>query len=734
MSNMQQIDTLIKSLQSLISDSEVSPRPPEELIGIAGIETIYNSLLELRTGLVSIGTGELSYPITSKGYLPSTLKSLQLSLQHMIWQLKAIVAGDLTQSIDFGGDFSEAFNSMTKQLEVTLQEFAGAENLAREAKEHFELIFNTSPDPTLLVRLDDGLIANVNHAFLGISGYTREEVIGKTTLALNIFENTADRKKMANELTLKSFFENLEMNFRKKNGGEIIGLISAKIITLNGIPHSISVIRDITDRKEAEETLRKSEERLQQSEEKYRLLVENSFESILVVQNGHFKFSNPMFAESSGYLQEELLIIPFVELIHPDDRELVTTNHRKRLNGEQIPRRYQFRMLRKDSSVRWVEQNSILIQWEGNPATLTFLRDITDSKESEEEILYLSYHDQLTGLYNRRFYEIELKRLDTKRNLPITLVMADVNGLKLTNDAFGHIAGDKLIKRIGEILRKECRTDDIAARVGGDEFVLLLPKTSSAEAEKIVQRINVAINNTKIDHTILSVSFGWGTKNEMSEEITNVYTQAEDDMYRHKLSESTSMKNETIKLITKTLYEKNEIEQHHCERVSELCRNIGTALGLSSDEVNELAIAGLLHDIGNIAIDGKLLTEPGKLTQEEWIDIKRHPEIGYQILRSVNKFSHIAEFVLSHHERLDGSGYPRGLKDKEIPLQSKILFIAEAYDAMINDRIYKPACLPEVAIKELKANANLQFDAHIAQVFVEKVLKRKWDESGKENL
>jgi diguanylate cyclase (GGDEF)-like protein len=305
--------------------------------------------------------------------------------------------------------------------------------------------------------------------------------------------------------------------------------------------------------------------------------------------------------------------------------------------------------------------------------------------------------------------------------------MADVNGLKLTNDAFGHLAGDKLIQKIGEILKQECRDDDIIARVGGDEFVLLLPKTDSEEAKKIVQRINMAISNTKIDHTILSVSCGWATKNEVNEEITHVYTQAEDHMYRHKLSESTSMKSETIKLITKTLYEKNEIEQHHCERVSILCKNIGTALGLSSDDVNELAIAGLLHDIGNIGIDEKILNIPGKLNEHQWIDVKRHPEIGYQILRSVNKFSHIAEFILSHHERLDGKGYPRGLKGNEIPLQSQILFIAEAYDAMISDKIYKDACLPETAIRELKNNVNLQFDPHIAKVFVEKVLGKEWN-------
>lgn len=596
MSNLQDVEIVIKSLQRLISDREISSQPPQELLPIEGFEMIYNSLLELRKAFISIGIGELTCPIMGKGYLPSALKGLQASMRHLTWQTKAIAGGDFSQSVDFLGEFSEAFNHMTKQLESTLNESARAESKAREAKEHFELIFNTSPDATLIARLQDGLIVNVNQAFLATTYYTRDEVIGETTFTLNFYENPTDRQKIVKQLSEKGFCNNTEMIFHRKSGESITGLVSANIIIINGISHTIIAIHDITER-----------------------------------------------------------------------------------------------------------------------------------KKSEEAILYLSYHDQLTGLYNRRFYEEELKRLDIERNLPITLVMADVNGLKLTNDAFGHLAGDKLIQKIGEILKEECRADDIIARIGGDEFVLLLPSTNAEETEKIVQRIQGSISNKKNNHTILSVSFGWATKGEINEDIAKVYTQAEDHMYRQKLSESTSMKNETIKLITKTLYEKNEIEQEHCERVSELCKDIGSALGMSSDEVNELGIAGLLHDIGKIGIDEIILNKEEELTDQEWIEMKRHPEIGYQILKSVNKFAQISEIVLAHHERLDGKGYPKGIKDKEIPLQSKILCIAESYDAIISGQIYKNTLSPDMAIQELKNNAGIQFDAYIAKVFVEKVLGKDWD-------
>jgi len=136
-----------------------------------------------------------------------------------------------------------------------------------------------------------------------------------------------------------------------------------------------------------------------------------------------------------------------------------------------------------------------------------------------------------------------------------------------------------------------------------------------------------------------------------------------------------------------------------------LCRKIGIALGLSSEEVNELGIAGLLHDIGKIGIDENILRKTGTLTELEWIEMKRHPEMGYQILKSVNKFAQIAEIVLAHHERVDGKGYPKVIEGDEIPLQSKILCIAEAYDTIISDRSYQESLSEDMAIQELKNNA-----------------------------
>jgi len=345
-------------------------------------------------------------------------------------------------------------------------------------------------------------------------------------------------------------------------------------------------------------------------------------------------------------------------------------------------------------------------------------------KEREGRIQALSYHDQLTGLYNRRFYEEQLRRLDQEENLPLTIVMADVNGLKLVNDSFGHSVGDALLKKVGQVIKKGCRDKDIVARLSGDEFVILLPKTDIYETEKIVKNIKELTLKEKIGAIDLSVSFGYETKNNKEEIIQEVFKKAEDFMYKKKLFESPSMRGKTINAIIHTLHEKNKREEQHSHRVSELCEGMGKALGLQESEIQELKTVGLLHDIGKIAINENILNKPGKLTQEEFEEIRRHPEIGYRILSTVNDLSEMAEYVLAHHERWDGKGYPKGLKAYEIPIQARIITVVDTYDAMTSERSYRNALTEEAAIEELKKNAGVQFDEELVKIFIEIVLQK----------
>jgi len=354
------------------------------------------------------------------------------------------------------------------------------------------------------------------------------------------------------------------------------------------------------------------------------------------------------------------------------------------------------------------------------------IRDISESKKKEAEILRLSYHDQLTGLYNRRYYEEELKRLDTVDNLPLTIAVGDLNGLKLVNDSFGHAVGDELLQKVAGIIRKSCRPGDVVSRLGGDEFVLILPKTDAGEAEIIIRRIRQLAAEENLGAIDISISFGYATKCGCPEKMPEIFKSAEDMMYKIKLFEGPSMRGKTISTIIKTLHEKNHREEQHSQRVSAICRSIGEAIGLPEHKIEELKSVGLLHDIGKIALDETVLNKGDRLNAEEWKEIRRHPEIGYRILSTVNEMAEMAEYVLHHHERWDGLGYPRGLKGEEISLAARIIAIADAFDAMTAYRTYRQRLSEAEAAAEIWRCAGSQFDPEIARVFVEKVIPQQW--------
>ena len=353
-------------------------------------------------------------------------------------------------------------------------------------------------------------------------------------------------------------------------------------------------------------------------------------------------------------------------------------------------------------------------------------RHYSQLARKDKVVRYLSFHDPLTGLYNRRYYQEELARLDKARNIPIALVVSDINGLKLTNDAYGFKAGDELIIRIAGIIRRECRADDIIARISGDEFVSILPKTNPDQARRFVARLYEAMAYEKPDRVVPSLAIGFSVKQDASDSLENVFKNAEDDMIRQKISESAGAKSRTIVLILNSLYEKNPLEMSHSKRVGLLCEELAKELHFNREDANQMRTAGMLHDIGKIRVDEDILKKPEDLNDTEWREIMKHPETGYRILSSVSGFSEIAEYILQHQERWDGRGYPKALKAEEITLPARIIAVAAAYDAMTSDRPYGAALTQERAVQEIKEYSGVQFDPYIARVFVEKVLGFKW--------
>lgn len=345
-------------------------------------------------------------------------------------------------------------------------------------------------------------------------------------------------------------------------------------------------------------------------------------------------------------------------------------------------------------------------------------RDVTEKKEQRNKIEYMSFHDSLTGLYNRRFFEEELRRIDTARNLPISILMGDANNLKLTNDIFGHAVGDMLLERIAKVMQNLCRADDIIARWGGDEFVLLLPKTSAEEAERIAQRIKQEISVQQIRAIKCSISIGCDTKSDMSEDIVRTLDNAEANMYSTKILERSDVQSRDLDAIIHSLDEISERESHHAMRVSRLCQKLGAALQLPESEIQMVAEAGRLHDIGKIVLDSEILKKGDQLSEAEWKQMSQHPAVGYRILNAFDNTLELTEAVLSHHENWDGSGYPKGLSGEKIPLPARIISVVESYDRMINTPDGTKPKSPEAAIHELQRCAGTRFDPDIVAAFV----------------
>ncbi|HCS09818.1 MAG TPA: hypothetical protein DIV40_00050 [Clostridiales bacterium] len=380
-------------------------------------------------------------------------------------------------------------------------------------------------------------------------------------------------------------------------------------------------------------------------------------------------------------------------------------------------------ILTSKQGVRYCLEDSAapIKDYKGNTyGVVLVFRDVTEKKEQRDKIEYLSVHDPLTGLYNRIFLGEELKRLDTKRNLPISIIFGDMNGLKLTNDIFGHAAGDLLLKKAAKVFRQVLRADDIIARVGGDEFTILLPNTNEEKAKEIIDRIKIQFSKEKVKAIKGSISMGCDTKHSADENIFLKMSNAEKRMYSVKTLDRENVKTTTIEAIIDTLHRNSQREKEHSKNVSVYCENMGKAMGLSDVKNRRLKEAGYLHDIGKITLSHRLINNNGKLSDQELHEMKQHPVAGYRILNSFDGTLDLAETILSHHEKWDGSGYPKGLKEKEIPLLARIIYVAGSYDEMTNKYSKAPLNSDEAVIELIKA-AGKKFDPEIVELFVKMI-------------
>lgn len=435
--------------------------------------------------------------------------------------------------------------------------------------------------------------------------------------------------------------------------------------------------------------------------------------------NGKYIQVNQMWNKTYGYPINEVeqhFIWDFV----PADEYSQTKNIVHTLSRSNESTNYTTRLRHKNGNVSFIEWSS---QKQGD-RIYSVGRDVTERFYREKEIEYLSFHDVLTGLLNRRYLEEEMKRLNTHRNLPISMIMCDVNRLKLINDAFGHEKGDELIKYAATVLKESCRPEDLVARWGGDEFILFLPKTSYDDSLKIVERIKANSKNYDINSLELSIACGVYTKEEDDLSIQDLLRNSEDAMYREKSIESERNRKDMIGVIAQALYEKCPQEEAHAKRVSMLCHYLAVALKCSKEDVQKAEIAGLFHDIGKVAINCEILLKDSELDDKEWQIIKQHTEIGSKVIGESSEFKDISKAILHHHERYDGKGYPSGMKWDEIPLISRIICLAETFDSIhqrVDDNTKESI---EYIIKELRKNKQSQFDPFITEIFIKDVIEK----------
>jgi diguanylate cyclase (GGDEF)-like protein/PAS domain S-box-containing protein len=465
--------------------------------------------------------------------------------------------------------------------------------------------------------------------------------------------------------------------------------------------------------------LKKPDIKTNHNEITYKSLFHDSIDGMYIsTLDGQYIDANPSLIRILGYKnKKDLLSINIPRQLYVSEKDRPPPSKRSRP--------FETRLRKKDGSIIWVEISSKVIYRNGSPVYYEgIVRDITTRKRAESEIKYLSFHDKLTGLYNRTYFEEEIKRLDTRRQLPISIVIGDVNGLKMINDVFGHDRGDELLVKISKILKKCFRDDDIISRWGGDEFITILPCTGIDNAEQVVERIKENCQKRSTRDLPISISMGISCKDSYDIDINKKIKEAEDKMYKDKLSDRQDADNSVIYSLLKALDENKFEPEQHIDRLRKNAIELGNELNLPDDVINELDLLATIHDIGKIAISDMIIFKPGKLSDDEWEEMKRHSEVGYRIAQLYLKLSPIAKGILYHHEKWDGGGYPTGIKRNKIPLISRIISIVDAYDAMTNDRPYRKALSKKSAIIELKKNAGTQFDPHLVNKFIN-ILERK---------
>ena len=583
---------------------------------------------------------------------------------------------------------------LERAFDLSSQELIQVNEELRESEEKYRLIAENTAD--LIVATDMNLrFTYISPSIMRTHGYTVEEAMNMTLeqfmtpesmqILLTVFEE--EMKLEATGTADPGRIRVLEVEEYKKDGS-IICLelsVSSQRDKENKMIGILSVNRDITERKQAEK-------KLINSEEKFRMLAESSSFAIMMHQGDRWIYANRAAEEISGYTEKELCGMHFWDIVHPDYRDMVKQSGFNRQQGKVLPRAYEFKIIAKNGLEKWVILTGSPIQYEDKATALISVTDITERKITEaalmeSEIKYRRIFESFEDLY----YQTDEKGI-----------------IRVLSPSLYRLTGwspDELIgKPVTDVYVSPNDQGGLLAEISPNGFLrdyeVFLKKKDGTQAYASL----TASIFTDPDGRPCGIA---GTLRDITER-----KQAEEER-KQSFERLRKVLGATVQSISMTVEMKDPYTAGHQQRVSDLARAIATEMGLSADRREFIRTASSIHDIGKISIPSEILSKPTKLTDLEFSLIKTHSQSGYDILKDIDFPWPVADVVLQHHERMNGSGYPQGLKGDDILLEARIMAVADVVEAIGSHRPYRPSLGIDFALEEISRNKGILYDADV---------------------